>query len=170
MSTFSVDRYSTTWSCLSSLSLSEVSNVSIINLAITVEDVSNPQRSSQTWSNDQAGPWWPSLQHFPVADPRLVSGQHEAQQQNLPQSAPRDSETDSTITVTKSIDAEGETSSSLENESPSHALSETTEYENACGTRSPESSLEQDTDAYPCKGCAEVGPIQSASLNSGFVL
>lgn len=51
MSTFSSDHYSTTWSCLSALSLSDVSNISVINLAITVKEVNNPQRLSQTWSN-----------------------------------------------------------------------------------------------------------------------
>ena len=35
---FSSDRYSTTWSCLSALSLSDVSDISVINLAITVEE------------------------------------------------------------------------------------------------------------------------------------
>lgn len=51
MSTFSLDHYSTTWSCLSALSLSDVSNISVINLVITVEEVDNPQRLSQTGSN-----------------------------------------------------------------------------------------------------------------------
>ena len=47
---------STTWSCLSDLSMAEVSNISVINLAISVDEVNNPQRSSQTWSNGNVRP------------------------------------------------------------------------------------------------------------------
>ena len=38
------------WSFLTEMSLSEVSNISVINLPITDEEIFNPQRSSQTWS------------------------------------------------------------------------------------------------------------------------
>ena len=38
------------WSLLSEMSLSEVSNISVINLPITDGETFNPQRSSQTWS------------------------------------------------------------------------------------------------------------------------
>ena len=42
--------YSTGWSCVSDLSMADVSNISVVNLAITESEVFNPRRSSQTWS------------------------------------------------------------------------------------------------------------------------
>ena len=42
--------YSLGWSFFSDLSMAEVSNISVINLAITEEETFNPQRSLQTWS------------------------------------------------------------------------------------------------------------------------
>ena len=42
--------YSLGWSFFSDLSLAEVSNISVINLAITEGEVFNPGRSLQTWS------------------------------------------------------------------------------------------------------------------------
>lgn len=56
-SAFSItDAHSTTWSCLSSLSVAEVSNISVINLPITVNEVFNSWRFSQTWSGNPRGP------------------------------------------------------------------------------------------------------------------
>ena len=54
--------YSLGWSIFSDLSLSEVSNISVINLAITDRETLNPTRSSQTWSTQPkhgayAGPY-----------------------------------------------------------------------------------------------------------------
>ena len=37
------------WSFFSDLSMAEISNISVLNLAITEVEVFNPQRSSQTW-------------------------------------------------------------------------------------------------------------------------
>ncbi len=42
--------YSLRWSVLSDLSMAGVSNISVINLAITEGEVFNPRRASQTWS------------------------------------------------------------------------------------------------------------------------
>ena len=42
--------YSLRWSIFSGLSLSEVSNISVINLAVTDRETFNPTRSTQTWS------------------------------------------------------------------------------------------------------------------------
>ncbi|KAG6999613.1 hypothetical protein G7Y79_00033g068010 [Physcia stellaris] len=53
LSTHSSEQAYTRWSCLSRLSMSEVSDISVLNLAITVEEVKNPKRLSQTWSGDQ---------------------------------------------------------------------------------------------------------------------
>ena len=36
--------------------MAEVSNISVMNLAISVDEVNNPQRSSQTWSNGNVRP------------------------------------------------------------------------------------------------------------------
>lgn len=46
------DAHSTRWSCLSGLSMAEVSDLSVLNLVITVDEVCNPSRSSQTWSSN----------------------------------------------------------------------------------------------------------------------
>ena len=53
MSIFSVDQQTIALSCFSSLSLSEVSNLSVINLAVTKQDLYNPERLSQSWSDHQ---------------------------------------------------------------------------------------------------------------------
>ncbi|KAL2040480.1 hypothetical protein N7G274_006923 [Stereocaulon virgatum] len=45
------DAHSTRWSCLSGLSMAEVSSLSVLNLVITVNEVCNSSRSSQTWSS-----------------------------------------------------------------------------------------------------------------------
>lgn len=56
-SAFSItDAHSTTWSCLSSLSIAEISNISVISLPITVNEVFNSRRFSQTWSGNPRGP------------------------------------------------------------------------------------------------------------------
>ena len=55
-SQWTTSAYSTTWSCLSNVSIAEVSNISVINLAISVDEVYSPQRSSQTWSNGNVRP------------------------------------------------------------------------------------------------------------------
>lgn len=53
--------YTTGWSFFSDLSMAEVSNISIINLAITRDEVFNPRRSSQTWPNNRIDAEWPLL-------------------------------------------------------------------------------------------------------------
>jgi len=47
------------WSCLSALSMTDVSTISVINLPITESEVFNVHRSSQTWSNERSDPGWP---------------------------------------------------------------------------------------------------------------
>ncbi len=51
LSVYSKDHCSMAWSCLSSGSWAEVSNISVIELPILVNELYNPLRSSQTWSN-----------------------------------------------------------------------------------------------------------------------
>ncbi|KAI4104966.1 MAG: hypothetical protein LQ339_003583 [Xanthoria mediterranea] len=58
-SLYSRDTCSMTWSCLSDLSWAEVSNISVIDLPISVDEVHNPLRSSQTWSKNTVDPVWP---------------------------------------------------------------------------------------------------------------
>lgn len=60
-SLYSQDTCSMAWSCLSDLSWAEVSNISVIGLPIIVDEVHNPLRSSQTWSNDVIDPVWPVI-------------------------------------------------------------------------------------------------------------
>lgn len=50
ISTLTNSVYSLGWSFFSDLSMAEVSDISVINLAITEEETFNPRRSSQTWS------------------------------------------------------------------------------------------------------------------------
>ncbi len=45
------DAYSTSWSCLSGLSMADISNISVINLAVSTEEVFNYRHPLQTWSN-----------------------------------------------------------------------------------------------------------------------
>ena len=73
VSTFSSDRGSTTWSCLSRLNMSEISTCSVINLAITLDDIENSQRSIQTWSNRSVGALWASQSHIQVLKPTRTS-------------------------------------------------------------------------------------------------
>ena len=65
-SSFSSDHNSTTSSCISARSMAEISNISVINLAITIDDVLNTQRTFQTWSDEQTVSSQPS-QAFPMA-------------------------------------------------------------------------------------------------------
>lgn len=60
-SLYTRDTCSMTWSCLSDLSWAEVSNISVIGLPVSVNEVHNPLRSSQTWSNDVIDPIWPVI-------------------------------------------------------------------------------------------------------------
>lgn len=50
VSAFTKSAYSLGWSFFSDLSMADVSDVSIISLAISERETFNPQRSSQTWS------------------------------------------------------------------------------------------------------------------------
>ncbi|KAL8898260.1 MAG: hypothetical protein Q9207_006802 [Kuettlingeria erythrocarpa] len=50
LSMYSRDTCSMAWSCLSGISMAEISNISVIGLPILVEEVYNHLRYSQTWS------------------------------------------------------------------------------------------------------------------------
>ena len=66
-SLYSRDTCSMTWSCLSDLSLAKVSNISVIGLPISVDEVRNPSRSSQTWSNNAMDVVWPTTSAVELA-------------------------------------------------------------------------------------------------------
>ena len=53
MSMVSSEHCSMEWSFLSAFSLAEVSNICVMNLGITFDDVYNPHRISQTWANNR---------------------------------------------------------------------------------------------------------------------
>ena len=154
LSTFSSDRHSTTWSCLSEITVSEVSNISVLGLVITVEEVNNPHRQSQTWSNELALPIWPLLPSRITSDAAPVPKQlylghsHPA----LPHSSDGTSSietvkkpTEGTSTIVP--DDASNTNSGSANLDPQIKL--TSSYD-------PSSSGEQEEVAYSYKGCGEV--------------
>ncbi|KAL8794992.1 MAG: hypothetical protein Q9195_002439 [Heterodermia aff. obscurata] len=144
MSTFSTDRHSTTWSCLSALSLSEVSNISIYDLAITIEEVNNPQRKSQTWSNDQVIPVWPSQSGAWAPNPTMLSELEAIPARVMTSAQEPDNETSSIVTIRggPEIDAVVEPS----DEPNSQAVDADASF----GTPAEE------VPAYPCHGCHKI--------------
>lgn len=73
-SVHSKDHCSMTWSCLSGLSWAEVSNISVIELPVMLDEVYNPLRSLQTWSNNHIEP---NLHHPDLFGPVLpMKGSH----------------------------------------------------------------------------------------------
>lgn len=78
LSVFSRDSCSMTWSCLSGVSLAEASNVSVIGLPITMDEVHNPLQISQTWSNNYVNSFWLSAPTLKITPQRqAVSGPQE---------------------------------------------------------------------------------------------
>lgn len=160
LSTYSSDRHSTTWSCLSSLSLSEVSNISVFNLAVTVEDVNNRQRMSQTWTNDFEILMQRSVPRSLVSGLIAQSTQHGSPDRILPKP---DDGTSSIVTVT-------ETPGTLVTEPPREEPSTPT-FAAFTGSKSlpdeeplihpRENSYEGD---YSCKGCGKVRHLALLSI------
>ena len=144
MSTFSADRHSTTWSCLSALSLSDVSNISIFDLAITMEEVQNPQRQSQTWSNDQVTPIWPSQSGTWAPDPTMLLELKAIPAKTTTPAPEPDNETSSIVTLREGPEIDGTVLSGGESKSQVIQADESL------------SPIEEDEDGYPCKGCGEV--------------
>lgn len=84
MSTSSEMHCATMLSFFSDLSLAEVSNISVINLVITIEDLYNPYRKSQTWSaldlgqgNQIPGADTPETNNDPILQPLATSVEQE---------------------------------------------------------------------------------------------
>ena len=171
MSAFSTDRHSTTWSCLSSLSLSEVSNISVFGLAITMEEVNNPQRQSQTWSNDQVFPIWPSQSGAWVPNPTILSESGVSPAKVVTSAQEPDNETSSIVTIRAEPEAEAAVSPGGEQNS------QAVDADASFGTppyllrpEYPDSPIEADEAAYPCKGCAKVWfttPLDSETMSTG---
>ena len=156
LSTFSVSQRSMAWSCISGLSLSEVSNISVFNLAVTVEELNNPQRQSQTWSNDQTVPVWPP--HFGVQsiDTANISGfkfpWHTKTTSTIV--GHPDDETSSIVTVkAESLIKDVNVASDASNAGLVSA------DVNAEALLVPDSEIQSISadDAYPCKSCGKVG-------------
>ena len=154
MSTFSTDRHSTTWSCLSALSLSDVSNISIYDLAITMEDVNNPQRQSQTWSNDQILPIWPSQSGAWAPSPTMLSEPEAIPARAMTSAQEPDNETSSIVTIREGPQVDAAVSSSSEANSQVIDADET--FGAPPDPPSPVPSVDEDLSVYPCRGCAEV--------------
>lgn len=156
LSTFSSDRHSTTWSSLSRMTVSEVSNISVFGLVITVEEVNNPHRLSQTWSNDLTLPLWPSVPSTSASNsaPVLIQRLLEKSLPALPQS---NDENSSTETVEEPIEGTG-TSINMENNPLStHSGSANLDSQiTPISNYDPSLALEQDEAAYPCGGCGDV--------------
>ncbi|KAL8765775.1 MAG: hypothetical protein Q9209_007239 [Squamulea sp. 1 TL-2023] len=84
LSVFSRDTCSMSWSCFSGMSLAEISNLSVIDLPITTDELWNPLRSgsSQTWS----------FNHMTSNSPRLAAVELPANEPSaveLPSSVPQ---------------------------------------------------------------------------------
>ena len=154
LSTFSSDRHSTTWSCLSEISVSEVSNISVLGLVITVEEVNNPHRQSQTWSNDLALPKWPLLRSRFASDSTPVSKQLYFGK-SLPPLPLFDDEASSIETLKEPFEG---TSINVPNDASStdSGSSNLDSQMTPNSDDDPSSAGEQDEAAYPCKDCGEV--------------
>ena len=172
LSTSSSDRHSTTWSSLSRLTVSEVSNISVFSLVITVEEVNNPYRLSQTWSNDTTLPLWPSVPStsasISASVPKVL-----LLEKSLPALPEDNDETSSTETVKEPTEGTG-TSMNMENtELSTHGGSANLEsqitplsnYDPSLAEDQDEAAWAQDEAAYPCKGCGEVSYPTHTLLN-----
>lgn len=153
-STFSSDRHSTTWSCLSDLTVSEVSNISVFGLVITVEEVNNPHRLSQTWSNDPELPMWPLVPSTPASKSTAVPKQLLLGK-SLPALPQSNDEPLSVETVKEPVEG---TSMNLANgiSSTSSTSSGSTNSDLPTTPISNHDAGSVDEHEYPCKGCGEV--------------
>ena len=147
--------YSVGWSFLSGMSMAEISDISVINLAIIEGELFNPGRSLQTWSAqrrkgdstdshiDQQHTLPFRIAHEPVrADASAVSGPecHPASVKIQPQNPARDG--------------------SLVSKSHPLTNPELATQVNPSSGR-PESLTEQDDECYLCKGCGKVCLIRT---------
>ena len=169
MSTFSTGQRSTTWSCLSALSLSEVSNISVFNLAVTTADVNNPQRQSQTWSNSQVIPVWPSQSGAWAPNSAMLSKLEAVPAKSMTSAPEPDNETSSIVTIRGAPEVGAAVSP--RGESNSQAV----DSDALCGTRLDflllAAPMEQDESDYPCKGCGDVRysmPLHLETTSVGY--
>lgn len=100
-STFSTDQCTMTWSCLSGFSLAELSNISVINLVISTEEVYNLHRISQSWSDDQVESPWPLRPPLELETSVTTTAKHDIQPIGRTLSTRDDSDTSSVETVIK---------------------------------------------------------------------
>ncbi len=175
--------YSLGWSVLSDLSMAGVSNISVINLAVTEGEVFNPRRASQTWSTqpDQGphidndddrqrtrlykiayeptsaaifeGDWPASFQIEQPTRPNSRSPLAQSQSIETPDIRPQSEERSE----------ERESTGSAKNLDPISTLSPAEPSDPLSPLQAQNTSLpqslecyEQDESVFPCKGCGEV--------------
>ena len=131
MSLVTNSAYSLGWSFFSNLSMAEVSNISVINLAIVEGEIFNPGRSSQKWSAQR--------------NKGDFADGHVDRQRTLPYKVAREP-------VKPDISAAiGRECRSASSQTQQQSLPP-----DASSTALSEPLMEVDDDGYPCNGCGEV--------------
>ena len=170
------------WSFFSDLSMAEVSNISVINLAISEGEVFNPRRASQTWSAqpDQG----PSIENYVEGQrtqlyqiahdttPAATSQGHrpastQMEQRSLPSSRPplpqsQLNEAPDVRSQSEERSEEKESTENAKNLDPISILSPAEPSDPLFPLQAQNTSFPQfpecyeDELAFPCKGCGEV--------------
>ena len=158
MSAFSIDQFALTSSWLSGFSLDKVSNLSVINLAITEDEVYNPHRFWQTWPNRRMKPL-PDLPPLPTRTATAVAtltnsnDKHKARQvepkiQNI---EPVENVVTALPLMSKALPGVNDPASS-----PVHASFPPNNAVDAIPNDLP---IERDEAQFECKGCGEVSQL-----------
>ena len=150
------DGHTARWSHLSASSLAEVSNISVLDLAVTTNDVHNSKRDSQTWSNDNAIPRWPIQPTMNIAEPEEKTGSRSITT-GLASYSTFDSDPCLSIPLTKDqlIRSLGPEVVAI-----ARSLNEKSSMSNVISSQDDSSSsprrLYEDDREYPCKACGEI--------------
>ena len=140
--------YSTGWSLLSGMSMAEVSDISVINLAIIDGELFNPRRSLQTWST-QRNKGESTDSHVDRQHTLPFKDAHESVRAST-SAASRPECRPASIDIQQQNPARNGSSVSIPHPSVNPEL--VTQVNSSPGT--PESLMEQDN--YSCRGCGEV--------------
>ena len=142
--------YSLGWSFFSNLSMAEVSNISVINLAIVEGELFNPRRSSQTWSA-QRNKGDPTDSH--VHRQHTLPFKHAHKPVRATASAAGGPECrPASIQIQQQNSARDSSSVSISH--PSANPEPVAQVNSSSGSPGP--LMEQDNACHPCKGCREV--------------